>query len=371
MICSKCGTETNGIKLNKKTFCTNCGELLSLPPQEPKPEPAEIETETKAYNQPKEFEPTAKVIDADGNQKKLESEIQTLEAEEEVIDLIANELKAPAKKAKKVVKDTTIKKHNRKRVFHHRPDDFKVYPNEPDPIKEPELEVPHDDMITTEPEEKPQPIVPAVEESVGSALLDDEVRQKVETKKAVHREAFVSFLKSGASQATTVKKQKVKKGKYKKLIIFTILIVVLIGIGGGFVFYMNSYALNPDKQASIAEAKAGLSITRPSYFPPGYKLSFLTTGQKDAINYVFEYEPDNSKRIDLLISKSTMSEDEVFEKVVKTSGKEYEETITDNHKVWYIDGKSVVFIKDGLLYQVSASSETAKGTLSKMAEGTF
>jgi hypothetical protein len=370
MICSSCGTETNGIKLNEKIFCTNCGEVLSIPKQV-EPEPIEIEPETKSYSAPREFEPTAKVIDVEGNQKKLEKEIETLEAEEEVIDLITKDLKSPKKGPKKELKNTEIKKHNRPRVFHQRSDDFKVYLNEPNPIKDPELEVPHDDLITekSEEENEPQIVVPAVEEAPGTALLEDEVRQRVEAKKAVHRKAFVGFLKSGTSQATAIKKKKEKDHHYRKLMIVLGATILFIIGSGAFIYYMNNFGLNPDHQATVAEKSSGMSIKRPGYTPPGYALSFLTSGQKDSINYVYEYLPDKNKRIDVIVTKTNMSEDELFASTVKSSGKNYEETTEDDTRVWYIDNKIIVFVKNGLSFQVMANTETAKGTLFKMIEG--
>ena len=74
MICQNCNTETNGVKLNGKLYCTQCGTILPS-----------LKIETKAST-PTIEEDIPKIIPADSEQ--VEKEIDKLGAELRALDIL-------------------------------------------------------------------------------------------------------------------------------------------------------------------------------------------------------------------------------------------------------------------------------------------
>jgi len=203
LVCPNCESETNGLKLNNRLYCTECGFDLSKPkkdeakPENTEPKPA---TERKGSSAPVRevkpdisfpegltppaptvIPPTEAKREAEQETEEAEKEIlpetqtdevASLEAEKEVLELVEEEAQkleeehrpdttekdqeAPRKVIEEAEEDAdisvvvkkpvklprttkTIKKHERPRTDLKREGDFVLIPGEPDPIAEPEI----------------------------------------------------------------------------------------------------------------------------------------------------------------------------------------------------------------------------------------
>lgn len=357
MICPSCNKETQGIKVNGKLFCPQCGELLNPPTMAvPVVEPvvaASTNVETAEQN-PNPFEiPKPKVITEEGAE--ITDELKKLEAEEEVLEVLekaATKQKTPKPTLK--IKNQEIKKHNRKRVHHQKEKEFVV-------AKAIQNENPN---VT--PESEPEKAVPEVkiEESIFP-LLRKEEKVELEQKKAVKQKAFVSFLKSGIQNPRTAKKpKKSKKGLYITLGIFGVIVSL-----GALVVLINVIYFNPQKNLRKAESKVTFKYQKPAYLPPGYDISPNTTGTSNSIKYVYFYLPNKSKELSISISKTELTNENIFETVIKPKGLGYIETENEGQKYWFVGENSLYFLKENKLYEISSSDTIALEELTKIAKG--
>lgn len=394
MVCAKCGDETKGIKLNGKLFCTNCGEALLVPKATtPKRTPTTSETPVSDATPPK-----PKLITKEGDDpSEKQKEIEALRAEEEALLLIGKEAiqKTKADKAKKEApnKDKTIKrgaskeikKHNRDRITHKKNMQWAVLPNEPDPIKEPEIETPTEDQIEPPKENladtnkyvgevnliSPKKMPAEKPEKNEYPLLDKRKTEKIQEKRRGHHKVLNEFLKSTAGPTTQnqPKKKKREKSRHRKL--FWILIILAIFILGfiALVLYVNFYAINPGRAQKQAESAVSFSYKKPSYIPSGYELSYKTSADVDYINYVYEYAPDKSKTIEIKISKSDLTKESFFPQKIQPLGQEYIQTTKDGVDLYFIGRNSLYFLNNGLSYEVVSAEKISQEELTKIAGG--
>lgn len=274
MQCPNCGKETKGIKINKKLFCTNCGEPVSdetksrdnssteaLTQASPKKDPIEDTSEDSVVHDPK-----AKLITKEGDEitekdltteelsaeeKILEAleieaenkELETLEAEKEILDLMSKKRekkkakKKPAKKKREVPEITNkkIKKHNRPRLSHKPVSKYKIIIGEPDPITTPELKFPEDDQLESPIENVAKPeegdieinlAAPEIKEKESYPLGDKgkgRLKEADEKDKAKQK-AVSNYFKS---TITDIRKDRKEINKSKK---FNLVLLILLGI---------------------------------------------------------------------------------------------------------------------------------------------
>lgn len=416
MICSKCGSETKGIRLNRKLFCTNCGEALLVPEvqkQAPAGQPianqqAQASTDTNSsapIPNPRSAEgpiqkpsetmapPKPKVITAEGNDlSEKTKELETLKAEEEALEIIEKEAKEEADEARKAakkeretkeaaLKSAEIKKHNRDRVTRKKEKDWMVVPNEPNPIEEPELEPPTEDQIEP-PKGKPAEAkdyvedvnlispkkTPAPEPTKNEfPLLDKEKSQQIAVKRKGHQKVLGEFFKSAVGQKSA-KKPKKKKGDHKKLVIAAILLILLLGFIG-LMFYVNLYALNPERAKNTAESTISFGYKRPPYVPNGYEISYKTNAEKDFIDYVYEYAPDRTRTLEIKIAKTDLTKENFFSEKIQSLRKSYAQTAAEGVDFYFVEENSLYFTRDGLAYEIISSSKMSQEELTKIAKG--
>lgn len=381
MVCQNCGKETDGIKINGKLFCTNCGEALPV-----------SEEVIAAPVTPSTEPPKAKVIPAEETPelKEEETELHILEAEKEAIDLIIKEtqkeMKNPKNNSKrKLSKNRKIKQKKEKEkpskpiIKHERPmvghkQEFQLIKGEPDPISEPELPVPHDDMI----EKSDEPIA-STESEVGinfaetkseqrMALLTKEEKQNIEEKQQQKSSALRGFFQKGIVESSKQKNKKPKKPIKPWMWILTSIFLLLLA-GTGLVVYVNTIGTNAERAKKIAETTVNFSYSKPNYLPVGYELNYQTTATENSITYSYAYTPDKNKTIEIFIEKSNITEAEIFDRYIKENGKEYSQKDLSNKKVWIIGDTTIMFIKDGVLYQIVSSDTISTEEMIKIAEG--
>lgn len=361
MVCENCGKNSNGIKINGKLFCPNCGEVIGVPEASPKA-PAPIKNDSLE-------EPIPKVISKDGQEitpDDIKKEVDLLTAEEEVLEVIEKEGKSKKVPEKKVTGKKTILKHNRERVGNNHKKNYVLLYNEPDPITEPELPPPHDDMIT----EKDADIsIAGTGDEETYPLIDKEKLEAIKEKRERHKEVLASFLKSGASRVTE-KKHRKKERQFRYKLFFSIFLPLILLLGFiGLVFYVNLYGNRAEPAKEKAEETVDFLYQKPEYIPPGYELSYLTTGSKEKINYHYLYTSNKEKTLDIIITKTEVGEEDLFSKIVKPLGSSYSQVTRGDTSLWYTGDDSLFFISRGLLYEITASNDISREELTKIADG--
>jgi hypothetical protein len=368
MVCSNCSQETNGIKINKKLFCTNCGEAIYA---------AEIPATAVASSQAPATPPIPTAISRDGSkktEKDIQKEIDLLGAEEKVIELLDKKKAIPKPKTK--VGKKSIVKHNRERTEHKKEKDFMMVYNEPDPIAEPELVSPHDDQIESSKgpefdvkEEDIKIDLSAINDEEKYPLVDRKKLADINEKKKRHHEILASFLKSGASQASQ-KKHKKADTKRKLMITAYILIpVIIVSALVGLVFYVNLYGNKAEPAVKKAESAVGFSYTSPQYVPLGYALTYLTTGDANAINYDYQYGSEKAKRLNIYISKTTLTRESIFKEFLVPKGEPYTQETRGEAEYWLLSDSALYFVSNNLLYEIISSDKMPSEELTKIADG--
>lgn len=395
MICPKCHAETDGIKINNYLYCSSCGEKIQ-----------EVEVRTLASNadnreetpQPKvihEAEAVEEEIDTlgaelstidliteAGERLEQEKELATLEAEEEVLELLEKkpldkleinpldrlEAKKPTKKEKpldKLEAKKEIVKHNRNRADHHYQKDFLMIPGEPDPFDIPELISPKDDMITAPQAPKSPDLDMKLPETERFPLVEKDKIKEIKAKREKHQKVLTSFLKEGASQASKVKKNR----KKKKFLLIFLPVVTAILVVVGLVAFINLYVLDTNRVIKKAEESVSFNYKKPNYLPYGYELSSNTNGTKEEISYAYNYLPDPKQTINITIKKSDLGEKEVFDTYVGREGNTYKEFTKDGTTYWTVNEKEIYFKNQDLLYLIKASDKIGTEELLKIAQG--
>lgn len=400
----------------------NLASALSVNPPEPKGEPvisATVPPEITPIIPAEPPEP--KVITGEGDDlSKKQKGIEALKAEEEALKMIESaaaqkalsdkreatkEVEIAQKEAKEKaiqvreeivekIAQTEIKKHNRDRITHKKETVWTVFPNEPDPVGEPEIETPTEDQIE-EPKEKlaeikynesdlnlaspkkipPEPKIKSQEKN-EYPLLDKKKTEKIQEKRKSHQKILNEFLKSTAAPTDPAKekpkkekKKKRKKSGHKKLFVILIIFAVLILGFVGLVLYVNFYAINPDRAKNSAESTISFGYKKPSYVPNGYELSYKTNAGKDFINYVYEYSPDKSKTLEIKISKSDLTKENFFVQKIQSLGKNYSQTKAGDIDLYFIEENGLYFLNNGLFYEITASGQLSQEELTKIAGG--
>ncbi len=379
MQCKNCGQETDGIKINGKLFCTNCGEALEVNKiEEPKiseiPEP-----------------PRAKIIsqnDESPELKEEEVELDILEAENLALDQILKETLLEQKNISSKITNTRNTKIKLKEETKHHPiikheraradkiHGLDLMDNQPNPIDEPELPIPHDDMIE---ESKVTLATPKDEVTINFAdtnedqrfpLLTNESKENITLKQKQKSTALKSFFAKGLVESSKNKKTSSKKTpkKHKGIYLTLIVIFFIIFCFILFVLYVNFYAINPDRAVKKAEENISFEYTKPKYIPPGYEINYQTNAKDDKITYIYEYLPDKSKTLTILIEKSNISNEKIFDDFVLESNMEYSEKTFHGIIFWIIGDTKAIF-KDKALYQIGSSDTISTEELTKIVEG--
>lgn len=397
MICPFCNEETSGIKLNNKSYCSNCGELLNAPVKLIEDLPAK--TQEKSFS----TSPQAKLVSVDGEsgaaidllgaelsaldlireaaeQKEkdaaFETEINELEAEEEILDILT---KNNSTGEIKNDTDKEIVKHNRPRIHKNFQGDYLLVKNEPNPIATPELVFPHDDQIAsgaidteitapvkkeTEGLQENEEVKDFLSEEVHYPFFDDKPKTEINIKNKEHQEVLTRFLKEGASKASRTK----KKRKRRKLLLPILITLGALMLLAGLVLFVKLYAPGINFLNNTAEVENEFNYKQPEYMPAGYELTRQQTID-DGIRYSYEYLPDNSKTINIDISATKKTEKDIFTDHVAQNGNSYLEVKNDNGLFWIINDQRIVFVKENLLYVVVASDKISTEELLKVAEG--
>lgn len=408
MVCPNCNSETKGIKINKKIFCPVCGVLI----EEPKPEKVTFATQPKAKTLNKDNS-VASEIDL------LKSELKALDfiedeakdrmlsgeqVEEKVAPNVATEVPPVQERADKInpvrSSKVPIKKSNRPRVETIGNFKFNVYPNEPDPIKEPELESPTDVMIATQEKEEKVPTkakfdaIKANEQNwqetkfvdLNKARAEKELKgepleatepeesdaQDTEPAKK-HNDFFASYLKNNLEkieQPTEKKrgKKKKKKAHSKKTLLISVIIVTGLTVFAGLVFYVNLVYLNPQVAIKEAQNNTNIEFRTPTYLPAGYTLSSQTKATKDEVSLVYTYFADPDKKIGVVLSKISGDEN-IFESYISKKQGDYSSFTKDELNYWYLNENELVFSQSEILYDIVSSAKMSKEELLKIAEG--
>lgn len=393
MTCPNCGSETNGLKLNNRLYCTECGFLLSAPEPEVKPAENSVISDIK-IEEPKKVEsdePVPKIITEEGTTeleekaveplpKEITTEIKEfdlapLEAEKEVLDLIEKEaakleVKSGVKPEIKLPKGTPVIKHNRKRTDLRHEGDFVLIPGEPDVIAEPEIESPETQPLADQAFVEAAPIETAkqLDQKVEEPTQDQDPRLKSghDSQKAL-LDSFQKAVTTAPAPPVTHKQTKKKFNWKIYLAIFipTFLLLSLLAL----VFYVNLYAIKPENALKSAQNKASFAHLAPGYLPAGYLLSYLTNGSTSSINYVYEYQPDKSRTITVTAEKTTLTTNNFYKEVIAKKGQDFvQRTNTEGVNFWLLDNH-LYFVKDGVLYTISSSGEISASELENMANG--
>lgn len=411
MVCSNCKSETNGLKLNNRLYCTECGFLLS-PPEPEEAKPAEIETpvaepeigDSRTQVAP---EPEAKII-PEGNE---EFALAPLEAEEEVLDLVLKEAKKLEKENKDEKEDIgavevnlkaklphtthSVKKHNRPRTDLKKEGDFVLVPGELDPIAEPEIEaaeetveipikVPKAKKVELEKEEPKEPPIPVVVvEDPAEPEKEEEYVEDADKKHAVTKEKpknanpnselLLSYFKQQVAKKPNDQpknKKKKRKKKFRWGLFLGIMIPTLILLGlVGLVFYVNLYAGKPSVAVTRAEKSANFQHLKADYIPPGYAPSFKTNGTANFIEYVYDYQPDKTKIFTVKAEKTSLATDDIRPKVIDPLGLQFVNTTEGGRSLWFVGDDRLYLIENGVLYTISSNSDIQVDELTKVAVG--
>lgn len=460
MICNNCGSETKGIKLNGKLFCTNCGEALlvsdaqsptsqtsSQPPQpeipkeapavptpiQPQASPQALQTSAPKpplHNEPLR-PPEPKIISPEGvDTSKTKKELATLEAEEKVLELVEENTKKEADDIKKAAikdeqfsqllaletmeapttdvkvaanaeiaeqrkaafKSAEIKKHNRDRIAHKKAKEWMMIPNEPDLEEKPELGAPTEDQIEPPKEAlaekeigetdldlvhpKEMPVEKSEETFIRSFSappenVDEDItpQEKISKQKALGEYLKATAVTTPVQKKRIKEKRKRKKHGYKKFFVVLIILLLLIFSFIGLVLYVNLYAINPNRARESAEATVTFSYKKPSYVPSGYEISYKTNAGQNFIDYVYEYTPDKSKTLEIKISKTDLTKENLFSEKVQKLGKSYAQITKEDINFYFVEENSFYFVKDGLMYEIVSSSNISQDELTKIASG--
>lgn len=386
MVCGNCGQETKGIRINQKLFCTNCGEKISIvpiPDQDVLPAPAvpvvpKPETSTSAI--PKRISKDGQEIVSKGRER----EIDLLEAEEKIIEVIEKQNKGKKTQIKKKVprkqkkrsKVRPIIKHNRDRADNHKKKDYLVIPNEPDPIKEPELLSPHDDQIEASkgPNVKIEDTgvkinLSSPDTDVRYPLVDKEKIKDIQEKQQRHNVALFNFFKSGASQANKkITKKKIKNRGWKIFLTIGIPLICIVFFVG-LVLYVNLYGNKAVPAVKKAESSVSFNYKKPRYVPARYELTYQTSGDSDSINYDYIYLPSAGTKLNIKISKTEIKVSELYGKIINPLNKEYATEKKDEVELWLVNDTSLYFISDNLLYEIISSDKMPREELIKIVDG--
>jgi cell division protein FtsL len=301
-----------------------------------------------------------------------------------------------------------IIKHNRTRITGHKSKEYILIPGEPDPIGTPELLYPHDDFIE-EPEEsqvapedettmseipadndyETEKVIPinlggneesgteepqSQEDVPDDATTEPEAEQlEAQDKKPVNHQKFLTaFLKMNAEKPNTeaLKPKKEKKKTKRKWIyitlgVFLLLVLALIVLA----WYATTYGTNGKIARDKAEVKASFAHLKPWQIPAGYDISYLTNANDTEINYVYAYQPDPKKTITISIKKTEVTSETLYAKIIEPSGKGYKEIKKDNREYWLVDSNSILFVADGLLYEVKTTEKLIEEDFLKIADG--
>ena len=387
MVCTNCGKETKGIKLNGKIFCSFCGEIIKDPTEileeaylhSPKnKETAASPKESPKNSIPEEMIPRILRPDyedeATARKEPGKEEVQLLEAEEEIIDLISK--KSSTNKAVKRAGNKTIRKHDRARTDAR---NFELIPNEPDPIAQPELEAPTDSLISDheeEPEVKPEketghmseveprPMdltqnIPKEQKPIASVVKDRE--KSPDESKRKRQEIFTDYLRqtSGVSQSKNnrKKKKKTKKRKSHKLL-WTFVILFIFIIGAGFlIYYANNVATDQSKIVKDLEANTSFNYNEPTGIPAGYELSYLSEKGENYIKYHYTFIGNRDKYVSVRIEPTEIKSEDIFESIIKELKTGYSMTREGGLEFWLTEDHKIFVIKDNVLYSFDQSGE--------------
>lgn len=380
MVCPNCGKETKGIKLNGKLFCTFCGETLKSPAEileesyqgqdlSPKTETV-VGDDTKEETRSTE----AKIITPEGDTKDNPPNADLLEAEEEVLEVIE---KMPTPKVAPIIKDTTIKKHQRQRADRM---NFDLIEGEPDPIAEPELESPKEDLISDNVQEKVSEIEMTTADeddkpNSGFPLMPKEQRDELKARAKHHQDLLNIFLKETAGALADKKPKKKQKNKRRQKngfrwtwIVAPLLILVILLIG--VTYYVNVYATDPIKISSDIKDKTTFVYTEPQA-APGYEISYLSSSDKNYAEYYFTFIGDKKRFVIVRIEPTTITKTQVQTEVVNKENTNYSLAIIDGLEFWQTENHRIFVLKNDLLYTFSSSSELSTDELLNYAEETL
>jgi hypothetical protein len=407
VVCNNCKSETNGLKLNNRLYCTECGFLLSAPEPTTEAELPEIINSNEATIESKvgDFE-VPKI-----SEEAEEFSLAPLEAEEEVLDLVIDKAKElegnedkhgsvkSTAKAKLPKTSNTIKKHNRHRTDLKKEGDFTLIPGEPDPIAEPEIEAPEVDTAQNEitdidipviveasdkeevEEKKVEPVVVKdIEEpkSVAAPVIIEAENVKEEKgnedspKQNPNNEVLLKYFQKQVDKGTSGKKQTKKKkkkgfkwGLFWAITIPVIVVLCLIGL----VLYVNLYAGKPEVALERAEQRATFAHLKADYIPAGYTLSYKTNGSEKQIEYVYEYQPEPTRTIIIRAEKTNLLAEDIRPKVIDPLGKTFINITESGRSLWIVGDNSLYFIENGILYTITSSGDITNAELIKIAVG--
>lgn len=404
MVCPNCQSETNGLKLNNRLYCTECGFLLTPPEEEKKVEPVEPpqikEVRKRNFEDTPKSQPEAKIISGFSD----DFAVAPLEAEEEVLDLVIDEAKKLEEEKKAKEKDVgsvkiptmkklpnttrTIAKHNRPRTDLKKEGPFTLIPGEPDPIAEPEIEpASEEEEVAPNVKIPVTPIIEKVEEEPKDIEIDspgDEVEildetneptvpEKKEDSNKVNppnlkNEMLLNYFRKVGNEPVREVKPKKKKKEFNWILLWGIVIPLILIISFvGLVLYVNLYAAKPDVAVRRAERQISFGYLHAGYLPPGYAVSYKTNATSASIEYVYEYLPDKTKTLSIKAEQTTLKPDDIRPKIITPTGKQFVNYSEDGRSLWYVGGDTIYFIEIGVLYTIRTNSDIKLAELIKVA----
>lgn len=391
MQCQNCSQETNGIRINNKLFCTNCGEPLDA--TEPPVQNETIDTtvvpqipvksENNVGTPAPKFIPAEKsLVDYNKIVDDEEREIDILRAEKEVVEAIESipqteaAPKAPVTTEPKKVK-VRLPKTKRKIVKHNRQrTGFAVIAGEPDPINDPELPIPHDDMIENlgtdiaQADAKPLEVNFVLNKDDNFPLATKEEDRVYKEKETAKGEALRGFFKAGLVETSRKKKAATKAPKKNVFLVVFASIILLAFVGfSGLVLYVNLVGNNTGRAVKKAEAKVSFLYTKPSYTPPGYKISYLTNSDSKNINYVYLYAPNEKLSLNIKINGDNWTEEKLVKDALPKTLDQFTQQKIKGNSVWLFANRNLFFVKNGILYEISSSDTISSVEMLRIAEG--
>jgi uncharacterized Zn finger protein (UPF0148 family) len=367
MTCPNCGKETKGIKLNGKLFCNFCGEIIkdSTDILEEKYKHNPMGVKSKAS----EMKPaTPEVI------QQTEIETDMLEAEKEVLELITNRQHIGKPK---ILKDMSIKKHQRPRVGHN---NYDLIPGEPDPVSNPEIESPHDSLLEddrgqTDPKTPTTDALPKDDSKNAYNFMPKADRDTLKAKEKQKQDVFTSFLKETtraiSDKNPPKKKKKSLEHSHKHKILWTfiaIIFVTLIAIAG-LVYYVNVVANNETKIQKGLEDNINFNYHKPTEAPAGYKLSYLSQSDSNYVFYYYVYTGDDNRFISLKVEQTSLKTGDILNSFIKNKTVSYSMLKKNDLEFWKTSSNNIYVIDNSILYTFSGSTGVNIDLLSSYAEG--
>lgn len=346
MNCSSCGSETNGIKLNGKTYCPFCGEQIA-------------EESAKEALEEISQEPVAKFITNTENQPPVEeANANVLKAEEEVLNILEEVNKRTDTTENKidekfVIPDsyTPIKKANRTRLGHHK--DF----------------TPEEKQVTevapTAPKVSPEVVElkETTEEELTYPLLDKRQLEDIESERNKKKEVLKNYIKSNVHAPVKTKRKK-KKNLKKFWLILVIILAIISGVA--LTFYVNLFVMNPQKSKEKAEVSVGFKAIQPQYLPAGYSLKYVENPSDKELVYHYTYLKEEDRTLNITEKKT--DEKDIYNSYIKNILGIFVNFKTNEIDYWYVNETTLIY-KDNLLFIIESSQIMGKEELLKIAEG--